>query len=68
MFDNCYKKNGFSEENGYYSMKHLKKIKYLLLLANIITEHPKTSHKFSKTIKQSQNVRSNIVIQENNIF
>ena len=38
MFDNCYKKNGFSEENGYYSMKHLKKIKYLLLVANNVIE------------------------------
>ena len=74
IFDNCYKKIGFSEENCYYWMKHLKKDKIFIVACkqcnrrNIITEHPKTSHKFSKTIKQSQNVRSNIVIQENNIF
>ena len=32
-FENYYKWVGFSKENSYYSMKHLKK-KYLLLLPN----------------------------------
>ena len=65
IFENCYKRIGFSKENSYYSMKCLKKD--LLLLANkfvkntsenlnnvdiksVITEHPKTSHKLTKTI------------------
>ena len=114
IFESYYKRIGFSMENSYYSMKHLKKRytykKDLLLLANkliekipdpcnakehyqsftrkkntksvkkskiityqpkifenpnvvdikyIITEHPKTSHKLPKTIKQAEKVDSN---------
>ena len=32
IFENCYRRIGFTKENSYYSMKHQKK-KYLLLLA-----------------------------------
>ena len=38
MFDNCYKKIGFSEENGYYSMKHLKKDKIFIVACNNVIE------------------------------
>ena len=38
LFENYYKRIGFSEENSYYSMKGLKKKKDLLLLANKLIE------------------------------
>ena len=38
IFENYYKRNGFSKENSYYSMKRLKKKKDLLLLANKLIE------------------------------
>ena len=109
IFENYYKRIGFSKESIYHSMKRLNN-KYLLLLTNkliknipvshngkehyksfiikekrkfvkksemityqqrifqnpnifyiksIITEHPKTSHKLSKTIRQAEKVSSN---------
>ena len=112
IFENYYKRIGFSKEISYYLMKPLKKRKDLLLLANkliekipdprnatelcqsfirkkntksvkvkqskiipyqpktfenpntvdiksVITEHPKTSHKLPKTIRQTEKVDSN---------
>ena len=97
IFENYYKRIGFSKENSYYSMKHLKKKDLLLLgskliekipdprnakdhyqlskiityqpktfensniadVKSVITEHPKTSHKLSKTIRQAEKVGSN---------
>ena len=38
IFENYYKRIGFSKENSYYSMKRLK-IKNLLLLANKLIEN-----------------------------
>ena len=93
IFENCYKRIGFSKESSYYSMKRLKR-KDLLLLANkliekvpdrhnakehcesflrkknkksITTEHPKTSHELSKTIRKGEKVDSNrsLVILKN---
>ena len=104
VFENFFKRIGFSKENSFYSLKRLKR-KDLLLLANklkekvpdphnakqhyqlfvrrksrksvkpskiktfenpnlvdikpIITEHPKASHKLSKTIRQAGKVGSN---------
>ena len=47
IFGNYYKRIGFSKENSHYSIKHAD-IRY------VITEHPKTSHKLSKTIRQAE--------------
>ena len=104
VFENFFKRIGFSKENSFYCLKRLKR-KDLLLLANklkekvpdphnakqhyqlfvrrksrksvkpskiktfenpnlvdiksIITEHPKASHKLSKTIRQAGKVGSN---------
>ena len=109
IFQNYYKRTGFSQENSYYSIKRLKK-KYSLFLTNkliekildsynakehyqsfikkrntksvkqseiiiyqpktfenpkiidiksVITEHRKTSHKLSKTVRQAEKVDSN---------
>ena len=38
IFENYYKRIGFSKENSYYSMKFLKKKKDLLLPAKNLTE------------------------------
>ena len=43
IFENYYKRIGFSKENSYYSMKSLKK-KYLLLLAKKLIEKLPDSH------------------------
>ena len=38
IFENYYKRIGFSKENSYYSLKHFKKKKDLLLLTNKLIE------------------------------
>ena len=43
IFENYYKKVGFSKENSYYSMKCLQR-KYLFLLANKLTEKVSDPH------------------------
>ena len=51
IFENYYKRIGFSLESSYYSVNLLKKKKDLLLLATKSTEKiPDSSHKSSKTI------------------
>ena len=40
IFENYYKRIGFSKENSYYSMKHLKKKDLLLLAKKLIEKIP----------------------------
>ena len=44
IFENCYKRIKFSKEHSYYSMKHLKKKKDFLLLANKLMEKIPNPH------------------------
>ena len=61
-FENYYKRIGFSKENSYYSMKHLKK-KGLLFLANKLIEKildpPNGKERFESFIKKTQNQKNN---------
>ena len=65
IFENYYKQIGFSKENSYYSMRHLKKKDLLLLTNNFIEktydppnakEHYQSfiSKKNRKSVKQSE--------------
>ena len=72
IFENYYKRIGFSKGNSYYQTKHFKK-KHLLFLANKLIQqipdlknayqpktfrNPKSSNKLYKTIKQAEKVSS----------
>ena len=81
IFENYYKRIGFSKETSYYVMKWLKGKDWVMLkikvtqkvsliityqpktfdnvdTTSVITEHPKTSLKLSKTIRQVEKVSS----------
>ena len=57
IFENYYKRIGFSKEDSYYSMKRLKR-KDLLLFANKLTEkvpHPRNAKEHYKTFLKKKN-------------
>ena len=52
IFENCYRRIGFSHGNSYYSVKHKKKDLILVILKNTMI-YKKEKLKVSKTIKSN---------------
>ena len=60
VFENYYKRIGFSKENSLYSMKYLKE-KYLLLLANKLLEkitNPRNAKEHYQSFIRNKNTNS----------
>ena len=70
IFENCYRRIGFSHGNSYYSVKHKKKDLILFILKNtmIYKKEKLKSVKLSKVITQQPKFFENLNIVDINQF